>query len=322
MSPGLILTSGVKRGLGSLVGNGEMESGLDGCKHNLPTKKLPVSMQKNFLDASGKMVFDLPDECRCFLPIQNVSLPEFAQKVLPGFINETKHRTVCLLRSMDGVVCQATPLLIAANCFPSGIDTKMNPSIVQRTELPGPFSKNIADSKNRGGLIDSKAVHIYPEGTGRRLTDKMEKTANYSIQTDIDKMPQPIETDKERHQNFDNHALVTQFGFSSRPRVELIENLLEVAQIQKLDQSKKSSRGANLLCKSTIRRRSLDFSGARRSLAKAFTDPIFRDTFHLFNNHLGYLLSDGIDLGTPLQDRKSRWFSIFYLPPGARSKYY
>ena len=133
-------------------------------------------------------------------------------------------------------------------------------------------------------------------------------------------MPQAIETDKEQHQNPHNHAIVTQLGFSTRFPVNIIENLFEPKQIQKLDQSQKTPKGAEPLCAGTVKRRSTDFSGTGGFRAKAFTGAILRDTLGSFLNHLGYLLFFGMCLCKPNNNRNPRWFSIFYSPFGARSR--
>jgi hypothetical protein len=316
----LIPASGIKRRLGSFVGNDEMEAGFGGCKNTFPTKKLSISSQNNLVNAPGQMGLDLTDEGCRFLPVQNIALPEFAQEVLSGFIHKTQHRTVCFLPSMGGVVSHAAPLLIAINRFRSGIDTKMNPSIFQATQLPSPFPHNTAKRENRFSLINTETVHISPKSTGRRQTGELEKAANHRVQTDIDEMPQAIETDKEQHQNPDNHAIVTQPGFSTRFPVNIIENLFEPKQIQKLDQSQKTPKGAEPLPAGTVKRGSTDFSGTDGFRAKAFTGAILRDTLGSFLNHLGYLLFSGMCLCKPNNNRNPRWFSIFYSSFRARSR--
>ena len=318
--PGLVPVPRIKRGLGSLVGNDEMEAGFGGCKNTLPTEKLSIGSQKNFFHTARQMVLDLTDEGGAFLSVQNVSLPEFTRKILSGLIHKTQHWTVCLLASMAGVVSHASPLLIAINRFRSGIDTQMDPFILQGTQLPGPFPQGAVHLENALGLVDAEAVHISPEGAGSRQTGQLEKSANHRVQPDIDKMPQAIETDKEQHQNPDNHAVVTQLGLSTRPTVNMIENFLKPQQVQKLDQPQKASKGAKPLPASAVTCGSSDFPGARGSSAKSFTGAILRDSLTSFLNHLGYLLSFGISFCKPNNNRIPRWFSIFYSPLGAKSR--
>jgi len=159
--------------------------------------------------------------------------------VFSGFIHKTQHRTVGFLPSMGGVIPHTTPLLIPINRFRGGIDAKVNPSILQFAKMSGPLPNNPADVENRVGLIDAQAVHISPKSAGCRQTVKVEKSTNYRIQTDIHKMPQPIETDEQQHQKPYHNAVVTQFGFSTRPTAYSIGNLFKVEQIERLDQSKK-----------------------------------------------------------------------------------
>jgi hypothetical protein len=133
-------------------------------------------------------------------------------------------------------------------------------------------------------------------------------------------MPQAIEPNKEQHQNPNNHTVVTQLGLSARFPVHMIENLFKPQQIQKLDQPQKTSKGTQPLCAGVIGRRSGDFSGDGRAIAKAFTGAILRDSLRMSFNHLGYLLFHEMSFGKPNHNRESRWFSIFYSPLGARSR--
>jgi len=123
-SPGLVRGSRVKRGLGPFVGDDELEAGFSGYKNAFATEKLLISSQKNLLNTPWQMVFDLSDEDSTFLPVQDVSFPEFAQKILSGFIYKTQDRAICLVPSMAGVVSHAAPLLVAINRFRSGIHTR------------------------------------------------------------------------------------------------------------------------------------------------------------------------------------------------------
>jgi hypothetical protein len=314
----LVPVLGIKRGFGSLVGDDELKACLGGCVDALPTEELSVSPQKNLLHAPGQMVFDSADEDGTFLPIQDVSLAEFTQKAFPGFIHKTQHRSVCFLPSMGGVISHSASLLIPIDRFRSGIDTEVDPPILQPTELPSPFPQDTAHLKNRVGLIDTQAVHVPPEGAGCRQTDKLEETANHSIQTNIDKMPQSIETNEEQYQNPDHHPAVTQFGISARPLVNAIENLFKPKQIHKLDQPQQPTKRAKPLGTGSVWAGSHDFAGPIGLLTETFTKAIFRASMKSLVNHLGYLLSVGIGFGKLNPTREPRWFSIFYSDLGAR----
>jgi hypothetical protein len=169
-------------------------------------------------------------------------------------------------------------------------------------------------------LIDPQAIHIPPESTGGWQTNKLKEPTHHRIQPDIDKMPQAIEPNKEQHQNPYHHPVVPQVRFSTRPPVDLIEHLFELEQVQKLDQSQKAPKGAEPFRARAESGRSRDFSRSTGAVAKAFTGNLFRDSFELLFNHLGYLLFTRIGFGKLNPNRKPRWFSIFYSDLGARSR--
>jgi hypothetical protein len=137
----------------------------------------------------------------------------------------------------------------------------------------------------------------------------------------IEKMPQTIETGRKQHQNPDNKAVVTQFRSSARFPVYIIENFFEPQQIQKLNQTQKTSKGTQPLCTAVLKPRSGDFSRGGRVTTKAFTGAILRDRLGVSFNHLGYHLFLETSFGKLDHNRKSRWFSIYYLSIGARSRY-
>ena len=76
-SPGLVPGSEAKRRLSCFVRKDELEAGFGGCKSTFPTEKLPIRSQKNLLNTPGQIVFDLTNEGGTFLPVQNISFPEF-----------------------------------------------------------------------------------------------------------------------------------------------------------------------------------------------------------------------------------------------------
>jgi hypothetical protein len=170
-------------------------------------------------------------------------------------------------------------------------------------------------------LIDPQAIHIAPESTGGWQTNKLKEPTHHRIQPDIDKMPQAIEPNKEQHQNPYHHPVVPQVRFSTRPPVDLIEHLFKLEQVQELDQSQKAPKGAEPFRARAESGRSRDFSRSTGAVAKAFTGTLFRDSFELLFNHLGYLLFTRIGFGKLNPNRKPRWFSIFYSNLGAKSRY-
>jgi hypothetical protein len=173
----------------------------------------------------------------------------------------------------------------------------MDPSLLQITELSGPFPQSAANLENRFGLINAETVHISPETAGRWQKGELQKTTNHGVQTNIDKMPQAIETDKEQHQGPNNYPVVPRLGFSGRLLVDTIEYFFEPEQIQKLDQSQKTSKATEPLCANVIKRRRDDSAVGRGFFAKDFiTGAILHDSLRLSFNHLGYLLFYGMSL--------------------------
>jgi hypothetical protein len=267
------------------------------------------------------MVFDSADEDSTFLPIQDVPLAEFTQKAFPGFIHKTQYGAVCLLASMGGVVSLSPPLLIPVDGFRSGIDTEVDPPMLQPTQMPGSFPQNAAYPYDRVGLIDPEAVHVPPEGAGCRQAGELEESTNHGIQADIDKMPQPIETNEEQHQNPKHHPTVPQLGISARPPVSTVKNLFKTKQIHKLDQPQKPTKRAEPLCTSAIGCGSRDSAGPTGLFQETFTSAIFRGSIKSLVNHLGYLLSMNWISSNPIIIGNPDGFLFSSQPLGAKSRY-
>ena len=175
-SPRLVPASGIKRGDGSLVANNEMEASLHSCKNTFQTERHSICRQKNRFDIRQPMVLDSKVEGSEFLSDKNFSPPQFTQEILLGLIHKTKQRRPCPLSSMMGG-------------FRRGIDTQVDISISQRTQLPGPFWPSDVNLENPGGLVDAEAFQISQKVLGG-------KVPNHLTQSDRDVMPQAIVANK------------------------------------------------------------------------------------------------------------------------------
>jgi len=229
---GLVPPSGIKSGLSFLAGSDEVKRRFSGSEDTFPGKKLCVRSQGNLLNTTHQ------------------------PKVLFSLVNKTQHRTVSLLPSISGIVSHPTSLLIPVHRFPNGINTDMDQSVPARAQMPGPLPQHPAYSQNRPRLIDPHSIHMAPGSTGCWQTNKPKEPTYHSIQSDIDKMPQTIEGDKEQHQNGHNHSEVLQVGFSvsllARPTRMLIGRQMVFFLV---DQALVQDRCSNLLNRAFFVRR-------------------------------------------------------------------
>lgn len=124
-------------------------------------------------------------------------------------------------------------------------------------------------------------------------------------------MPEPIEADREQHQNSYQHTLVSQVGSSARFPADIIEQVFRWQQVQKPDQPKKSPIGTHPFRANHVKRRSGEFPWGGGSVGNAFTRAMLHDgvRLFLFFNHLIYLLFVGIGVSR-VNNRRLRWFSI------------
>jgi len=149
----------------------------------------------------------------------------------------------------------------------------------------------------------------------------MKEPAKHCIETDIDKMPQPVKSNKEKHQDTNNHPIMTQFRVPFRLPVGILENLFKLDQVQKFDQGQYAAKWAQQLCAGAVSSGSRDFPGVGADTFKPFTVAAFPVILFSLLNHLGYLLSLRIDWSQTYYNRLSRWFCFFWDLTRARLRY-
>ena len=194
-------------------------------------------------------------------------------------------------------------LLISVDGLNGGVQAHMNPTVVIPALLPDPLTHHGHDIEQGIGLIDSKTVNISPKGAGSRQSGRMKEPAKHCIETDVDKMPQPVKSNKQEHQDADNHQVMAQFRLPFRSLVSMLENLFKLDQVQKLDQRQYAPKGAQQLRAGTVSRGSRDFTGAGADTLKSFTVAPFPGILFSCLNHLGYPPFFRIDLSQPYYNR-------------------
>jgi hypothetical protein len=106
------------------------------------------------------------------------------------------------------ILTDFTSLLIPINGLYRGINSEMDLFVFQGTLLPNTFSEETHDLEKGSGLVDPQTIQITPERTGGWQTTEMKKSTNHGIQTNISEMPQRVETNKEKHQNPNDHPIM------------------------------------------------------------------------------------------------------------------
>jgi hypothetical protein len=176
------------------------------------------------------------------LSAQGLTLARLPCLVLPDLIGEGKDRTRSLPARIFGVMPFSPSLLVPVKGFRRGVHAHEDLLIFETALLPPTLPQNDHELENRMSLIDPEAIHITPEGTGGWLAGQLKKPTLDGIQSDIDKMPQSIESDKQKDQNPQNHQVVAQFWLFRRHPADLRKKLLQPNQVRKFDQGQKAAK--------------------------------------------------------------------------------
>lgn len=115
----------------------------------------------------------------------------YEQQLQPSYLGRCGSRRL-FCHGSGGYALTAT-LLISVKAFHGSVHVDMDFSIFKIGLLPETLAQRTCSVEYRAGLIDSQAIHIPPEGARRRQTAHLKNPACHCIQTNIDKMPQPIE---------------------------------------------------------------------------------------------------------------------------------
>lgn len=111
------------------------------------------------------------------------------------------------------IMANPSAFLIAIDRFHGGIDVDGNVALLNPASFPDLLSQPAHDSQKRPGLIDPQAVQITPIGTGCRKFIHSEDAAKHGLQANVNKMPDPFESDKHEHHKPHDHGVVAQLGF-------------------------------------------------------------------------------------------------------------
>ncbi len=87
-------------------------------------------------------------------------------------------------------------LLVTVNGFDRGIDINGDAAIGRSTLPPRLFSQSLHDFPRWPPLINAQAVQVTLIGAGNRQTFYAEDAAKHGLQTNVNKMPNPVKPDK------------------------------------------------------------------------------------------------------------------------------
>ena len=194
----------------------------------------------------------------------------------------------------------AAALLVAVKGLNGGIQIDVQPMKAQITQLPDALAQAAHQLHQAVGLVNAQAIHVAPIGAGRRKPVKLEKAAQQTIESNVGKMPQSVEANKQQHQYPGQHAPVTHDRTAAWGTIVFVNQLLELDQIQKLDQCQQPAKGAQLLPTGVVGGGSVDFTGSGAAVRKPFTVMRFGDRAKLLFNHLGDLPCVRMTLPKPL----------------------
>jgi hypothetical protein len=199
-----------------------------------------------------------------------------------------------------GIVALASALHLSIDGFDRGVDVDQDSGILQPAQLPDPFTQDARDFQQGVGLIDPQAVDIASEGAGCRQPGEFEKTAEHGIEPKVDKVPDPVKTDKQEHQNAHHHRIVSQLGITGWGPVSEVKDFPKTDQIDKFDQRQKPAEWAQLRGTGFVSRGSVDFSGPRAFFTKPFTAALFPGSLISSFYHLGTSCRSCLGLAEPL----------------------